>query len=217
MKRFCAVFALIFFSSFCQAGLSIEPFIGVGGFLSNSKLYYVAPSIGSRLGYSRWGLMMGVDAGYTGYSPFFRSYEVDQSVNPFQAGVSQVFPSAAKITSNAASYDVYYIGPSVSFGLPLFLDAYASLVWSWADSYMNISSDQASLTLLGPGLKVGVSYLSLPFLSINLEFQALTFVSCVDSSKEKLCKDYFKKQKGLSETIFIGLLNLSVPISTGFL
>ena len=217
MKRFLAVFALMSFSCLCQAGLSIEPFVGVGGFISNSKLYYAAPSIGSRLGYSRWGLMMGVDAGYTNYSPFFRSYEVDQSVAPFKAGVSQMVPAAAKITSDAASYDVYYIGPSVSFGLPLFLDAYASLIWSWADSYTGIASSKASLTLSGPGLKVGMSYLSLPFLSINLELQALAFISCIDSSQNKMCKDYFKKQKGLNDTIFIGLLNLSVPISTGFL
>lgn len=204
-------FCFFIFPHLCWANLSIEPFIGGGLFFKNSKMYY-ASGIGGRIGYSKWGLMMGLDLGLTRYSPSsnFESFVTPQADN--KRGINQV-TSVSILSSDSRDFSflAFTVGPSVSFGLPLFFDAYASLVYALAQS----NQDNGNISLDGLGLKLGVAYLSLPFLSINLELQILNYFQCQIQSTRELCKENSPEDK-LRDMTYIWLINLSFPISTGF-
>ena len=215
MRRLLVIIHFFILPHLCWASLAVEPFIGAGLFFKNANLYYSAPSVGARLGYSRWGLMIGIDVAFANYSPSthleqFRTLKPDSA---YGGGVNQLLPSSVQSSNNALfDFSVITIGPSVSFDLPLFFDAYASIIYAMANS----DSSKTNISLEGAGVKLGVSYLSLPFVSINLEFQALNYFSCKDVSYNQACVDNSNESsfKGMT---YIGLVNLSFPINTGWL
>jgi len=210
MLRF--LFLLFLFPFFAYSSISIEPYIG-GGIAYFDDLHS-GFSIGSRLGYSNWGLMSGIDVNYAQFHSFDIGQKVKRQIcdsNQGKRGVSQlVSPPCDEGTEQTAEslYNIISIGPSVSFELPLIIDAYASVIWSWVDKKM--LSVQKSFSLSGPGAKLGISYLSLPFLQVNLEVQAL-ILSC--SSLDDECQE----QNNIANPILMGQVYISVPINTGLL
>ena len=168
MFRF--LFLLFLFPFFAYASIFIEPYVG-GGLTYTGELRS-GFSVGSRLGYKNWGLMSGIDISYAQFHSFDIGGEVQRRTcdsNQGKRGVSQLIREICDedIEQTPESiYNIISIGPSISFGLPLIIDTYASITWSWVDKQMlNI---QKSFPLSGPGAKLGVSYLSLPFLQLNL-------------------------------------------------
>ena len=97
------------------------------------------------------------------------------------------------------------MGPSIVFGLPLIIDAYASVMWTIA------SNDKERLQ--GAGLKIGASYLSLPFVSVNFELQTINYFSCYSISEGRNCPP---NAENLGQMYMI-LVYLSSPINTGLL
>ena len=211
MIRFLCV--LFLFPLSALADISLEPYIGGGGaYFSETQAGF---SVGSRIGYKNWGLTLGADLSYAQ----FQSVDVGQKVldnicesNEGKFGVAQaeLLPCDENVQKNPISvYDIYSAGPSISFGLPFILDAYASLVWSWAEKKVN--KFQQSFFLNGPGVKLGISYLSLPFLQLNLELQGL-ILNCASEDTE--CQE---QDSGRANPVFMGQAYISIPISTGFL
>ncbi len=211
MFRFLFVLFLLPLS--VQAGLSLEPYVGGG--LSYFAEMRSGFSVGSRIGYTNWGLTLGADISYSQYHPLDIGQEVINTIcdsNEGKYGVAQteLIPCDEGVQKNPLSvYNIISAGPSVSFGLPLIIDAYAALTWSWADKKIN--KFQQSFFLSGPGVKLGVSYLSLPFLQLNLEVQAL-LLNCGVSDTE--CQE---QDGNRANPIFIGQASISIPINTGFL
>ena len=214
MLRF--LFILFLFPLFAQAGIAIEPYAGGG--LAHFGEMRSGFSVGGRIGYKNWGLMSGLDIGYSQFHIFDISQKAIRTIcnnNQGRIGgvagikgveLDQCDRDAEQDSSSV--YDIFSIGPSISFGLPLIIDAYASLTWSWAEK--NINNLQKSFPLSGPGVKLGVSYLSLPFLQLNIEVQGL-LLSC--NSLDEKCQE----QNNITNPIIMGQAYISIPIGTGLL
>lgn len=210
MVRF--LFILFFFPLIAKASISLEPYIGGGlAYFGEMRAGF---SGGSRVGYKKWGFTSGVDISYSQFHIFDIGQEIKQypcNNNQGKIGMIQttLIPCDKDIQREPLSvYNIISIGPSFSFGLPLIIDAYTSLTWSWADKQIN--KFQRSFAFSGPGIKIGASYLSLPFLQLNLEFQGL-FLSCNSADTE--CNE----QNNIVNPVLMGQVYISVPISTGFL
>ena len=195
------------------AGISVEPYGSYGFSFKNQKLFHVL-SPGARLGYTKWGLMMGVDGGLAYYSPVSISNSIQTKSNQL-AGKGFIQLEPPSVTSpghHSGALWIMTVGPSVSFGLPFIVDAYASLLW------INGSGDDldgnTKVQIGGAGVKAGISYLNLPFISVNLEFQALNYFNCI--TQGEVCKkgSYGSTLMGMH---YVGLLTVSVPINTGIL
>ena len=210
MFRF--LFLLFLLPFFAYASISIEPYVGGGiAYIGDLRSGF---SVGSRLGYKNWGLMSGVDISYAQFHSFDIGGKLQRRIcdsNQGKRGVSQaLLPQCDEDTEQTPEsiYNIISIGPSISFGLPLIIDAYASLTWSWVDKQM--LNMQKSFPLSGPGAKLGISYLSLPFIQLNFEVQAFIF-SC--NSMDDECQE----QNNVINPVLMGQAYISVPISTGFL
>ncbi len=207
------LFILFLFPLCTQASISLEPYVGGG--LAYSGELSSGFSVGSRVGYKNWGLTLGADISYSQFHTFDIGQEINNNIcdsNQGKFGVAQtaLIPCDEDVQQDPLRvYSIISVGPSVSFGLPLIIDAYASLTWSWVDK--KISKFQQSFFLSGPGMKIGVSYLSLPFLQLNLELQGL-LLNCNSSDTE--CQE---QDSNRTNPFFIGQLYISIPISTGFL
>ena len=200
-----------------QASIAVEPYLGAGAAYFNNAHWGV--NFGSRLGYSRWGLMTGIDIGYSVFPLISQNFQELDPTIPCQeesAGFSSTIACVfSGYTQKEGDYDILSYGPSVSFSLPLIIDVYASILWSNAwRAGLDDTNNQGSLSLSGPGFKIGVSYLSLPFLRINLELQSF-YLGCSNSDSEvqKICLTHV----GVRQMFTTGLAVISVPISTGFL
>ncbi|MDE0151523.1 MAG: hypothetical protein OXK80_03360 [Bdellovibrionales bacterium] len=209
---FRLLFLLILFPFFAYASISIEPYVG-GGLAGFGELHS-GFSVGGRLGYKNWGLTSGVDVSYSQFQAFNIGQTVnsglckkDRSVRGLEQVVSPFCDENIEQTPENM-YNIVSVGPSISFGLPLIIDAYASITWSWADK--QIRNIQKSFALSGPGAKLGVSYLSLPFLQVNLEVQGF-ILSC--NSMDNECQE----QNNITKPIWMTQIYLSFPISTGLL
>lgn len=204
------LFTLFLFPLFAQAGIAIEPYVGGG--LAYFGEMHSGFSIGSRVGYRKWGLTSGVDVSYSQFHVFDLSEKAVRKVcdnTQNTIGVAKInIPFCDQDTKQNPMhfYNIISVGPSVSFGLPLILDAYASLTWSWVDKKMN--SIDKSFPLSGPGAKIGISYLNLPFLQLNIEVQAL-ILSC--GSMDEKCQE----QNNMTNPILMGQAYISIPIDTG--
>ena len=210
MLRF--LFILFLLPLTAKAGISIEPYVGGG--LAYFGETHSGFSVGSRVGYKKWGLTSGVDISYSQFHIFDISQEAIRTVcNKGQEsiGVAKIdvpFCDRDNEQNPMNLYNIISVGPSISFGLPLILDAYASLTWSWVEKKMD--HIEKSFPLSGPGAKVGISYLSLPFFQLNLEVQAL-ILSC--SSVDEKCQE----QNNIVNPVLMGQAYISVPIGTGLL
>ena len=216
MKRWILLGSFVLFSAFSKASISLEPYLGygLGYFYLSNPTAYTGLSLGSRFGYSQWGFMLGVDASYVKYTPFSRTSNipipVDRIRETAERGLNQTRLLKAQThsqlaESNANPYDVWMTGPSVVFGLPLIIDAYASVIWAVAVN--------ESERLQGAGFKVGASYLSLPFVSVNFELQTINYFSCYSISEGRDCSP----NAGNLGQMYMVLVYLSSPINTGFL
>ena len=214
MKKLLLLSFIFLFTPLSWASIAFEPYLGTGIGRFNSWRY--GYSMGARVGYSRWGLEMGLDASYSSFS-FFNldiEYTGPECESANATGVSQIIPCEINSEddygqSGVGIYHNIFLGPSVSFGLPLIVDAYVSLGWIWSST----SYTQDVFSLKGPSAKVGVSYLNLPFLRINLELQAILLqCSNGDNKIQESCQG--KTTLSYNKPIFIGQIYLSIPIDT---
>ena len=117
----------------------------------SEKRFYQGISPGMRLGYSSLGLAVGVDltVGYwkSVFGEFSTSFGERQTVVPILPGLF------------------------VSYKLPLLFRAYASVIPQARVQLKTKEGDQNCN--YSRGGKLGISYLSLPFLSVNFEYQPL--------------------------------------------
>ena len=178
MRSFLKALLFVFFIFFPQAGLSkiyIEPYVGysftVIGFENfspevyqeseplldqvqtgiqeiTSKSYYHGVTPGMRLGYTALNLAVGLDFTFGYWKSLYKegrsNFRGQQTINP-------VFP-----------------GIFVSYKLPLFFRAYAALI---PLAHVRIhTQDRSQVCKQSRAMKLGFSYLSLPFLSINFEY-----------------------------------------------
>ena len=205
------LFILFLFPLLAQAGIAIEPYAGGGlAYFGEMRSGF---SVGSRIGYKKFGFTSGVDVSYSQFHIFDLGQEAVRTIcenSPNNIGIAKIdIPLCDKDTDQnpASVYNIMSVGPAVSFELPLILDVYASITWSWADK--KIDNIDKSFPLSGPGIKVGMSYLSLPFLQLNIEAQALV-LSC--GSMDEKCQE----QNNIPNPVLMGYAYISIPISTGW-
>ena len=123
----------------------------------STKKFYQGISPGMRLGYSALGLAVGVDVtwGYwkSVFSEKFTSFKDKQTIISLLPGLF------------------------ASYKLPLLFRAYASLI-----PHANIQIKGEGISSCDKGIakggKIGISYLSLPFLSVNFEYLPLYISGC---------------------------------------
>lgn len=188
MKRILFIF--IFLGFFTEAGLHIEPYAGYSFMWSRpidittiknrirdladeenqvdqvisgvenlqkgldyiqSTTIYRGYSGGLRVGYKNFGLALGVDVSGDYLQRFSGSSASAHSITSFLPGIF------------------------ASYKLPFLFRAYGVLIPNtYGLSLMQIhKADEDPINCISSGLKVGISYLSLPFLSVNFEYQGL--------------------------------------------
>ena len=169
----CFLFGLSFFSSLGFAKIHIEPYIGWSLTYTNKKplqketlksgsdsfqyfkegRYYSGPTPGMRLGYSSLGLAVGLDFTFGNWMSIYKenskSFTNQETIRPILPGLF------------------------VSYKLPLLLRAYASLIPHAPIQFTSANEQESSYCKKSRGLKIGVSYLSIPFLSVNFEYLPL--------------------------------------------
>ena len=120
------------------------------GYIQSTVIYrgYIG---GLRLGYTSLGLALGVDMAYGIFNKFSGE---DSKLN----GLNFLLP-----------------GIFASYKLPLLFRVYGSLIPNtYKISYLKMRyKNGASVTCNGAGAKFGLSYLSLPFVSVNFEYQGI--------------------------------------------
>lgn len=119
-------------------------------FLSKGR-YYQGPSPGMRLGYSSLGLAVGIDMAFGYWSSLYKedwtSFKNKEQIMPLLPGLF------------------------VSYKLPLLFRVYASLIPQASIQFT--SAEENSWCHQSRGAKFGMSYMSLPFVSINFEYMPL--------------------------------------------
>ena len=119
--------------------------------LASNSSYYHGITPGMRLGYSSLNLAVGLDFTFA----FWKSlYKKDQ---PDFRGQQNLFPVLP--------------GLFVSYKLPLFFRAYSTLIPQ--ASVIVKTQNQSQTCTQSRAMKFGFSYLSLPFLSINMEWMPM--------------------------------------------
>ena len=166
MKKISFFCLLFLFSEFSLAKFHLEPYIGYGIAFTGKALnvredsistsvrhiqegeFFYGVSGGARVGYSRLGLAFGLDLTF------------------------------GQMTSSANNLTPVLFGAFASYKLPLFFRVYGALIpgrlWKWRLSHIYTTPRglNARSTICDAwGGKLGISYLSLPFLSINFEYQ----------------------------------------------
>lgn len=156
-------------TSVSLANLHLEPYAGLAVTYTNARIldqeilntnkatyeyfkssrYYYGPIFGLRLGYSSLGLAVGLDA----------------SAGRWKS----VYEENFKLSQNAEILTPILAGLFISYKLPLLFRAYAGL---FPLAKVNIERKQNELVVCDKSLatKLGVSYLSLPFISVNFEY-----------------------------------------------
>ena len=164
------IFTGLVFTPLSLAKIHIEPYVGWGWTFTNSRplikktltatndyinegRHYSGLTTGMRLGYSSLGLAVGLDF-TVGY--WFSLYK--EGFVPFrnQETITPILP-----------------GLFVSYKLPLLFRAYASLIPQASVRFSSQEEEVSRTCNKSRGAKLGVSYLSLPFLSVNFEYLPL--------------------------------------------
>lgn len=217
MKKFFFISLLVIFPVFSKAAIAVEPYAGLGisctsqyGCLSAQKTYLI-PSIGTRVGYGFLKIaMLGLDVSYSRYDPFSKiennqftlPRRNEQGLNQLQATLSN---TGEVFTSSLKTYNTWDVGPTIMVDLPFFFDGYTSLIYSY--------SSHSDLILSGAGFKIGAAYLSVPFVSVNIEFKLINYFSCTLKENLTDCLE----QDGILGPMYTFSVFLSSPIKTGFL
>ncbi len=129
---------------------SLKTVRNAAGYLLDSR-YYAGPMLGVRAGYKSLGLALGADAA----AGMWGGLGSERGMTPFLAGLF------------------------VSYRLPLLFRVYAALmpgVFVPGLSFARISgpgTEERAVSCQIMGGKIGLSYFSLPFLSLNLEYMPL--------------------------------------------
>ena len=167
MKQYLRIlsFVAFFTASSANAGLLLEPYLGYivsgGGdakFSSGGSTWdldYSGLQLGGRLGFSKLGLMAGLD-----YS--FGSHEVE---------------STSGATTFKDDVDRDQLGFFVGYQFPMMLRVWGTYFFNAASEgtqtgdHLFENTDEFS----GSGMALGVGYTGLPFLSINLEYRTFDY------------------------------------------
>ena len=151
--------------------IHIEPYVGYGMTFSNSKALtdkkeslsyflnshrYKGVAAGSRLGYSKLGLAMGVDL-----------------------SISQMISTAPHSALNPHAIQFISPGVFIGYNLPILFRVYATYMGPLISSPVftpriqvkNLHTGETQSCQNSRGFKLGFSYLSIPFLSVNFEYQ----------------------------------------------
>jgi hypothetical protein len=146
---FAAAVVSVMMGSVANASLLLEPYLGyhTGKYTQGSTDQNLSGvSYGGRLGFQQLGFMGGIDY-MTG------SWKDDASPNS-----STVTPSN--------------LGVFVGYNFPILVRVYGEYGFS---NSLKLSNNGGSDTLKGTGIKLGVGFTALPFLSINLEYITDTY------------------------------------------
>lgn len=164
MKKILCAF-LLFISTSIQAGILIEPYIGLNfasgedGQTLKTDYDQSSPFIGSRLGYQTLGFMFGLD--YT------KGMESDLEIKTTSSTVKQ-------------DADQSTLGLFVGYNLPVMLRAWAAYYVTTTielQSGVNVGDEYK-----GSGYGLGVGFTGLPLVSLNLEYRMMTFDELKDNS-----------------------------------
>ena len=163
----------LFFTPLSSAKIHIEPYVGFSLISTNSRpliektrkqtteainylsegRYYGGLTSGMRLGYSSLGLAVGMDITFGYWSSLYK-----ENFTPFR-NKEILIPTLP--------------GLFVSYKLPLLLRAYAVLIPQALIQFKSQEGDLKSWCNSSRGAKFGLSYLSLPFMSVNFEYLPL--------------------------------------------
>ena len=166
MKKVCVFCLLFLFSESPLAKFHLEPYIGYGATFTGKPLNVSEDSIStSARNIQEGGLYYGVSGGArVGYSRLGLAFGLDLTFS--------------QMTSSSHTLTPLLYGVFASYKLPLFFRIYGALIpgrlWQWPLSRIYTAPRQQNAdttTCEAWGGKVGISYLSLPFLSINFEYQ----------------------------------------------
>ena len=147
------IFLCLFFPLKAFSDIHLEPYGGFGVLghvnkkFSNQLLkddWYGKLTAGARIGYKKLGLAFGLDISGSQYRPF------------------SDFPEGSFFTVSPGAF--------ASYKLPLLFRIYGTLI---PHGFLIKPSEGRNINYIARGLKAGISYLSLPFLSINLEYETL--------------------------------------------
>ncbi|MBC6415790.1 MAG: hypothetical protein GDA46_05300 [Bdellovibrionales bacterium] len=142
---------LIFFSQLSFSKVHLESYLGYSftlmdaNFLNKNSFHGLTP--GLRLGYSSLGLATGVD---------------------FNVGIWKPFDWKKPLSYSSDFVTPVFLGLFLSYKLPLFFRVYSTVI----PMVLNLTDKNSSFYCESntQALKIGFSYLSLPFLSINFEW-----------------------------------------------
>ena len=118
--------------------------------------YYSGPTPGMRLGYSSLGLALGFDFTFGNWISIYRNNKDNVESFTNKETIRPILP-----------------GLFVSYKLPLLFRAYASLIPQAPIQFTSADEQESSYCKESRGLKLGLSYLSIPFISVNFEYLPL--------------------------------------------
>ena len=167
------LFLVLIFTPLSSAKIHIEPYVGFSLISTNSRplmektlkqtteainylsegRYYGGLTSGMRLGYSSLDLAVGMDMTFGYWSSLYK-----ENFTPFR---------------NKETLIPLLPGIFISYKLPLLLRAYAVLIPLARIQFKSQEGNLNSWCNKSQGAKFGISYLSLPFISVNFEYLPL--------------------------------------------
>lgn|GEM_PF-343640 len=177
-----------------RAGLYVEPYLGYSvnsaeQTSSSTDFSYDSPYFGGRLGGSFMMLNLGLD--------YMMRPEHDVK-----------YDAPASLAGTKEKHDGKYLGAFIGVDFPVLVRAYASYYFD-ATLEDKDGSDVAD-ELNGKGYMLGLGFTGLPFVSLNLEYRALTFDEYKDASAGTTTaltgnQEYSAKEIGFSVSIPLDL------------
>ncbi len=205
--KFIFLFMFAVIGSSAHGSIYMEPYLGGG--LSYSRIsaddnlstppqYFSRNlSFGWRAGYEFFNMRGGLDIFHnrhytsSGFNMFSVVVQKPQTNKGFSQAGDSVSIQYSRITDN---FNPTSIGLFGAIDLPFLFDFYGTFFYSFGK--------KGSLTHHGPGVKVGVSYLSLFFVQLNIELQ-FTHYSCPNT-------ECLQSSFNMGSLLFL----VSVPFST---
>lgn len=217
MTRYLFLFLLLSCFPFPSlAELLVEPYIG--GQLNWNRtaspgIYFGLPSFGAKIGVNKFGFTLGTELSYTRLTSFssLRSSNCltgsDLGEQGFE-GVQNPIQEACETSYDYQPYHLVQVGLAGAAKLPFVIDAYGAIL------FVQAINERASYN--GIGLKAGISYFTLPFISINLELQITNFFSCSLVSDDQSASTPCDLSESQPNSFLTGILSVSMPIKTVF-
>ncbi len=205
--KYLILLAVLVLTPISQGKAHLEPYGNLGLSYSNyppsssgSSDFFLNYGIGGRFGYDLFAAVFGLDIFLTSYSrgntSLFHSVVVNQ---PSQTkGFSQGGESVSILYSQLdESFYPISLGVFGLLDLPLFFDTYGTLFYSYGKKGKQVYH--------GPGLKVGMSYISAFYVQLNAELQVASFFCSSSTACSQQIQDKFY--------ILSGGLSISLPFS----